>query len=80
MNSAARIVIVDDDRDVRESLKVLLESAGHRVDAYNSAKAVLAQDISAASCLITDICMPEMDGLELQQEIARRGYARRSSS
>lgn len=74
MNSAARIVIVDDDRDVRESLKVLLESAGHKVHAFNSAKAVLAGDISAASCLIADIRMPEMDGLELQQEIVRRGY------
>lgn len=74
MNSTAPIVIVDDDRDVRESLKVLLEAAGHAVHVYNSAKAVLADDISGAACLIADIRMPEMDGLELQQEIVRRGY------
>ena len=76
MNAPARIAIVDDDRDVRESLKVLLEAAGYVVLPYNSAKAVLADEfVAQCACLIADIRMPEMDGLELQQEIVKRGYA-----
>ena len=75
MSSASRIVIVDDDRDVRESLKALLEAAGYVVHPYNSAKAVLADEFTAqCACLISDIRMPEMDGLELQEEMVRRGY------
>ena len=70
MSSAAPVIVVDDDRDVRESLKALLESAGYTVHVYNSAKAVLAGDAAAhGACLVTDIRMPDMDGLELQQEI-----------
>ena len=76
MNTAPRIAIVDDDRDVRESLKVLLEAAGYVVHPYQSAKAVLADEFAAqCGCLIADIRMPEMDGLELQLELVRRGYA-----
>lgn len=74
MTTASPILIVDDDNDVRESLRALLESAGHAVRSYASAKALLADDVAAGACLIADIKMPEMDGLELQQEIVRRKY------
>jgi len=68
------IIIVDDDADVRDSLRALLESAGYTVQAYESAKQVLAQqNLASGGCLVADIRMPDMDGLALQEElIARR--------
>jgi two-component system response regulator FixJ len=73
MTHKALILIVDDDAAIRDSLRMLLESAGHTVRCYKSAKALLDDDVAAGACLIADIRMPEMDGLELQQEIMRRG-------
>ena len=67
------IFIVDDDADVRESLKALLESAGYSVRDFASARAVLADEhLAGASCLIADIRMPDMDGLSLQEELVNR--------
>ena len=73
MTTNPRILIVDDDDAVRDSIRVLLESAGFAVKDYASAKAFLQDGAPANSCLIADIRMPEMDGLELQEEIVRRG-------
>jgi two-component system, LuxR family, response regulator FixJ len=73
MTDKPTIVIVDDDAAVRDSLRALMESAGYAVKDYESAKAFLEEGVQSESCLITDIRMPEMDGLELQQEIAKRG-------
>jgi two-component system response regulator FixJ len=71
--SGVSVFIVDDDGDVRDSLRALLESAGHSVREFDNAKKVLAEpDISKASCLIADIRMPDMDGLQLQEELNRR--------
>jgi two-component system, LuxR family, response regulator FixJ len=67
------LFVIDDDTAVRDSMRALLESAGFTVKAYGSAKAFLADYDSQGGCLIADIRMPEMDGLELQEEIARRG-------
>src|SRR5258706_12191380 len=67
------ILIVDDDVDVRESLRALLESGGYSVREFDSADKVLADaTISQGACLIADIRMPDMDGLELQEELNRR--------
>lgn len=67
------ILIVDDDADVRDSLRALLESAGFDVRDFDSAKATLAYDgLSQGACLIADIRMPDMDGLALQEELVRR--------
>src|SRR5262245_52537292 len=67
------ILIVDDDADVRDSLRALLESAGFAVRDFDSAKAVLADGALAEGvCLIADIRMPDIDGLALQEELARR--------
>jgi two-component system response regulator FixJ len=66
------VLVVDDDNDVRDSIRVLLESAGFSVRDYASARAVLDDDISQSTCLIADVRMPEMDGLELQRELGRR--------
>lgn len=67
------ILIVDDDADVRDSLRALLESAEFDVRDFDSAKAVLAYaDLGRGACLIADIRMPDMDGLALQEELANR--------
>jgi two-component system response regulator FixJ len=68
------VLIVDDDTDVRDSLRALLESAGFQVRDFDSAKKVLADGgVRQGACLIADIRMPDMDGLELQEELKRRG-------
>jgi two-component system response regulator FixJ len=67
----SRVVhVIDDDTDVRQSLAFLLSSAGLPVRMHESAVAFLkalpgAQD----GCIVTDIRMPEMDGLELQRQL-----------
>ena len=68
--------VVDDDAALRDSLRWLLESAGHRVATYASAEAFLATYAAEQSgCLLLDIRMPGMSGLELQDELRRRGHA-----
>jgi two-component system response regulator FixJ len=67
------ILIVDDDAAVRDSLRALLESAGHAVRDFDSAKALLdSPALSRGACVIADIRMPDMDGLALQEELTRR--------
>jgi len=73
MTAQTRILVVDDDDAVRDSIRALLESAGFAVTDYASAKAFLQAGAPAGNCLVADIRMPEMDGLELQEEITRRG-------
>jgi two-component system response regulator FixJ len=70
------VYIVDDDGAVRESLEISLNLAGYRVEAFGSALSFLAAHSPRQSgCLVTDIRMPDMDGLELQVELTRRGAA-----
>src|SRR6266403_886950 len=60
------IAVVDDDRRILESLKNLLESADYAVRSFASAAALLESDcLAEIDCLISDIDMPVMDGLEL---------------
>jgi two-component system, LuxR family, response regulator FixJ len=75
MAGAATIFIVDDDDAVRDSLELLLESAGFQnVRAYGSSRHFLkAATPQPGDCLLLDVRMPEMDGLELQSELNRRG-------
>jgi FixJ family two-component response regulator len=74
--SAGPVVhVVDDDEALRDSLSWLLESAGHRVATHASAETFLATyDPERAGCLVLDIRMPGMSGLELQDELKRRGH------
>jgi two-component system response regulator FixJ len=73
MSAETIVFVVDDDAAVRESLTMLLKLAGYRVDAYDSATRFLSEAKPApGDCLIADVRMPEMDGLELQQELIRR--------
>jgi two-component system response regulator FixJ len=69
-----RIVVVDDDDAVRDSLEALLMAEGFEVTAFASATAFLQADL-AAGCVITDMRMPEMSGLELLAALSRRADA-----
>jgi two-component system response regulator FixJ len=65
------IYIVDDDEAVRDSLSLLLESAGHLVEAFEAAADALAScRRKVPACVITDVRMPEMDGLEFQEKLS----------
>jgi CheY-like chemotaxis protein len=61
------IVVIDDDKSVRNSVKTLLRSAGYRVETFESAETFLESGAAAETgCLILDVRMPGMGGLELQ--------------
>lgn len=65
------IYVVDDDDAVRDSLSLLLESAGHLVQTFEAATDALAScRARLPACVITDVRMPEMDGLEFQEKLA----------
>jgi FixJ family two-component response regulator len=59
------IALVDDDADVRMALRALLRSCGYRVSMYGSAQALLTGGFAGIDCVISDVQMPGMDGLEL---------------
>lgn len=64
------VVVVDDDFRVRESLESLVESAGYEPAVFASAEEFLLSGmLTAANCVITDVRMPGMDGIELQRRI-----------
>jgi FixJ family two-component response regulator len=64
------VVAVDDDFRVRESLESLVESAGYEPVVFSSAEEFLQSGtLTAATCVITDVRMPGMDGIELQRRI-----------
>jgi FixJ family two-component response regulator len=67
------VYVVDDDEAVRDSLQFLLEPA-YQVAAFDSAEAFLARyDPKAIACLVLDVRMPGMSGLQLQEELLARG-------
>ncbi len=68
-----RIHIIDDDEALRDSLVWMVESSGYPVAAYASAEAFLAAYSEAMTgCLVLDVRMPGMSGLELFEELGRR--------
>ena len=71
MDSPVRtIAVIDDDFRVLESLKNLLASFGYKAETYLSAEHFLASDGPAQSnCIIADVHMPKMNGLELLQQL-----------
>jgi two-component system response regulator TtrR len=74
-NDAGRVIyVVEDDDALRDSLCWLIESAGYRVSAYANAESFLAYlEPEARGCVVLDVRMPGMSGLELQERLIRRG-------
>jgi CheY-like chemotaxis protein len=74
--NALVVHVVDDDEAVRRSLALLLSSYAMQAETHDSAETVLSRlDTLRPGCLIVDIRMPGMDGLELQAELSRRQCA-----
>jgi len=69
------ISVVDDDESVREALSGLLRSLGFAVSAFASAEEFLASDqLASADCVILDVRMPGMGGIELQRQLVAGHY------
>lgn len=69
------VSIVDDDPHAREGIKELVESLGYNVRAFVSAQDFLQSGaVAKTSCLITDLQMPGLNGLELQERLQAQGY------
>ncbi|MBK1726869.1 response regulator transcription factor [Halorhodospira neutriphila] len=72
--SVERVYIVDDDPDVRQATSFLVATAGYATVALEGAEALLtAISAETAGCLVLDVRLPGMDGLQLQRELRRRG-------
>ena len=73
MTARSLVAVVDDDESVRESLPDLLRQFGFAAQAFSSAEAFLASElVGRTSCLVLDVAMPGMSGLDLQEELERR--------
>jgi len=74
MTAGPKVLVVDDDESMREAIERLLGAAGFEPVAYASAEAVLAAGAdSEAACVISDLKLPAMSGLELLAELRARG-------
>jgi FixJ family two-component response regulator len=68
------VLVVDDDRAMREALKSLLESVGLQVALFDSAQGLMQSKLpDAPSCIILDIRLPRVSGLDFQAELAKAG-------
>ena len=67
------ISIVDDDESVRESTKTLVRSFGYNAWAFASAEEFLNSDLAATKCLILDVHMKGLSGIDLQQRLIAEG-------
>lgn len=68
------ISIVDDDESLRHALVALVRSMGWRASAFASAEDFLgAPELAATNCLVTDIQMPGMSGIDLRRKLTERG-------
>lgn len=73
MPTDAVVHVIDDDNAVRDSLSFLLKSAGHAVRTYESAADFLERGAATSGCVVTDVRMPGMSGLDLIRALAERG-------
>jgi FixJ family two-component response regulator len=70
------ISIVEDDEPFRESMRKLVRSLGYAVEAFPSAADFLASPLlPATACLVADVQMPGMTGVELHRNLIQRGHA-----
>ena len=73
-DEAPLVAIVDDDASVRQSARRLIRSFGYRAEAFASGEEFLGSASAArTACLVLDVRMPNMDGLEVQRRLAARG-------
>jgi FixJ family two-component response regulator len=76
MSKRSLVSVVEDDQFFRESMRRLMRSLGHRVEAFASAAEFLASPrLGETACLIADINMPEMTGVELYRHLMDAGHA-----
>jgi FixJ family two-component response regulator len=66
------VYIVDDDVSVLESLKLLVESAGWHAEAFSSGREFVAQRVQSPCCLVLDLHLPDLSGLDVQRLVADR--------
>jgi FixJ family two-component response regulator len=69
------IAIVDDDESVRDAVRKLVRSVGYHASTFGSAHEYLnSEQVHDTSCLITDVQMPGLSGIELQDRLIARGH------
>jgi FixJ family two-component response regulator len=74
MKNNETIFIIDDDKSVRRSLSLFLQSVGYQVETYESAEEFLeSEKFHGAGCIILDVNMSGKSGLELQEELIKTG-------
>jgi two-component system, LuxR family, response regulator FixJ len=74
MANNSTVFLVDDDRAVRDSLRFLMKSVGHRIECFGSAEDFLeSYDPDLAGCLVLDVRIPGMSGIELMGKLAKIG-------
>lgn len=74
--SATIVAVIDDDDEVRDVLRVLLEDAGHDVETYKSGRDFLDNArFDELACMVVDQRMPDMSGVAVITEVAARGLA-----
>jgi FixJ family two-component response regulator len=72
--TTATVAVIDDDESVRKALRRVFRSAGFAVATYGSAEEYLAARDRSADCLILDVRLPGMSGLELQRLLTASGH------
>jgi FixJ family two-component response regulator len=72
--TASTVLVVDDDSSVLNALARLIHSAGYDVRRFSRPSALLADNLPTDhACMVVDVYLPEMNGVELCEELARRG-------
>ena len=74
MNKQSVVMIVDDDDSVRRAARRLIRSFGFAADTFASAEDFLACRLDETACLVLDLYMPGLSGLELQARLNAMGY------
>ena len=73
-HDSSLVFIVDDDLSIRGALDSLLRSVGHRVEVFSSASDLLQSKLpDIVSCIVVDVRLPGLSGLDLQTELAEAG-------
>ena len=74
MSPSPVVYVIDDDSDIRELVSIQLLAVGLSVETFDSAYAFLAtEEFAERGCIVSDVRMPIMDGIELFEELNRRG-------